>query len=220
MKSHFSGTHRETTVPSPGRILLGEADDRERSLLHQALTAFGYQCTSVGSAIDLRERLSQGSIDVIVASQQFPDDEQLAFLDGLGPALEKGTALVLTTNRPSLPIAVRAIRLGAVDYLFKPIAVEELVDAVARGLRRARLLQSRNAIPASPTAGWAMLSDRECEVVRGLYAGRSPQAIADSLNISQYTVRNHLRSIYSKLGVHSQRELLSLGAPAAPKGQS
>jgi len=216
MKSHFPGTPSEPPA-EPGRILLGEADDRERSLLTDALTAFGYDVTCVPSALDLRERLSQGAIDVIVANQHFPDDEQLAFLDGLGPALEKGTALILTTNRPSLPIAVRAIRLGAVDYLFKPIAVEELVDAVARGLRRARLLQSRNTVPATSAAVWGMLSDRECEVVRGLYAGHSPQAIAESLSISQYTVRNHLRSIYSKLGVHSQRELLSLGAPAAPK---
>jgi DNA-binding NarL/FixJ family response regulator len=199
--------------------LLGEADDRECSPLSDALTAFGYEVTCVSSALELRERLSQGSIDVIVANQHFPDDEQLAFLDGLGPALEKGTALILTTNRPSLPIAVRAIRLGAVDYLFKPIAVEELVEAVARGLRRARLLQSRNTVPPTSVAVWGMLSDRECEVVRGLYAGHSPQAIAESLSISQYTVRNHLRSIYSKLGVHSQRELLSLGAPAAPRAQ-
>jgi DNA-binding CsgD family transcriptional regulator len=66
---------------------------------------------------------------------------------------------------------------------------------------------------------WTLLSDRECEVVRGLYAGRSPQLIAEALSISQYTVRNHLRSIYSKLGVHSQRELLSLGAPEVPKDQ-
>lgn len=220
MKSHSAGTHREPGAPSTGRILLGEADERERTLLRDALVTFGYECTSVASAIQLRERLSLGSIDVIVASQQFPDDDELRFLDGLGPALDKGTALILTTNQPTLPTAVRAIRLGAVDYLFKPIAVEELVDAVARGLRRARLLQSRNAAPANAVVGWAMLSERECEVVRGLYAGRSPQAIAESLSISQYTVRNHLRSIYSKLGVHSQRELLSLGAPAAPKGQS
>jgi DNA-binding NarL/FixJ family response regulator len=164
----------------------------------------------------VRERLARGAIDVIVANQHFPDDDQLSYLEGLGPALDKGTALILTTNRPSLPTAVRAIRLGAVDYLFKPIAIEELVDAVARGLKRARLLQARSTVAVNSSAVWALLSDRECEVVRGLYAGHSPQFIAETLSISQYTVRNHLRSIYSKLGVHSQRELLSLGAPAAP----
>jgi DNA-binding NarL/FixJ family response regulator len=203
--------------PSGGRVLIGEADPRDRELLSEALTAFGYDCTSVSLAIELRERLALGAIDVVVANQHFPDDERLAFLDGMGPALEKGTALILTTTRPTLPTALRAIRLGAVDYLFKPIMVEELVDAVGRGLRRARLLQANTLAGASTRSIWGQLSERECEVVRGLYAGHSPQMIAESLNISQYTVRNHLRSIYSKLGVHSQRELLSLGAPAAPK---
>jgi DNA-binding NarL/FixJ family response regulator len=219
MKGSIPGAASEETITHPGRVLLGEADDAERERLRVALDAFGYECTCVARAFDVRERLAWGAIDVIVANQYFPDDDQLSYLEGLGPALDKGTALILTTSHPSLPTAVRAIRLGAVDYLFKPIAVEELVEAVARGLKRARLLQARSTVAANSSAVWALLSDRECEVVRGLYAGNSPQLIAEALSISQYTVRNHLRSIYSKLGVHSQRELLSLGAPAAPKNQ-
>lgn len=217
MKSNFSGSLGEPSGTRTGRILLGEADAQERERLSGALRAFGYDCTSVGSAAELRERLALGAIDVIVASQHFPDDEQLAFLDGLGPALNKGTALILTAARPTLPTALLALRLGAVDYLFKPIVVEVLVEAVARGLKRARMLQSTSRGTVGSVSIWGQLSDREREVVRGLFAGRSPQAIAETLSISQYTVRNHLRSIYSKLGVHSQRELLSLGAPAAPK---
>lgn len=219
VKGSIPGAASDARGTHPGRVLLGEADRAERERLRATLDAFGYDCTCVGRAIDVRERLARGAIDVIVASQYFPDDEELGYLEGLGPALEKGTALILTTNRPSLPTAVRAIRLGAVDYLFKPFAVEELVEAVARGLRRARLLQARATLVAHSSAVWALLSERECDVVRGLYAGHSPQSIAEALNISQYTVRNHLRSIYSKLGVHSQRELLSLGAPAVPKNQ-
>lgn len=202
-----------------GRVLLGEANREDRRRFRTALRAFGHECVTVSRAVDLRERLAQGAIDVVVASQHFPDDLSMGFLDGMGPALDKGTALILTTNRPSLPTAVRAIRLGAVDYLFKPIRLEELMDAVARGLKRARLLQRRQAFADNADAVWGALSERECQVVRGLYSGHSPQAIADSLSISQYTVRNHLRIIYGKLGVHSQRQLFSLGAPTAPKGQ-
>lgn len=202
-----------------GLVLVGEPDDGERSRFSRALKAFGYECVCVATALEVRERFAQGAIDVIVASQHFPDDEQLTFLDGLGPALDKGTALILTTSRPTLPTAVRALRLGAVDYLFKPLEVEELVDAVARGIKRARLLQHAAGTETYSANVWGTLSERERQVVRGLYAGHSPQQIAGALSISQYTVRNHLRSIYSKLGVHSQRELLSLGAPAAPKGQ-
>lgn len=216
MKNNNTGSPSEPPAPARGRVLVGEPNIAERELLGRTLAAFGYDCSCVGSAVELRERMALGAIDVVIASQQFPDDERLTFLDGLGPALEKGTALILTAARPSLPTALRAIRLGAVDYLFKPVVVEELVEAVGRGLKRARLLQAAGGAP-SAVAVWALLSEREREVVRGLYAGHSPQAIAESLSISQYTVRNHLRSIYSKLGVHSQRELLSLGAPAAPK---
>lgn len=208
--------------PSPqvGRVLLGDAEQVERERFSSALSSFGYECQCVATALEVRERLALGAIDVVVASQHFPDDDELLFLEGLGPALEKGTALILTTSRPSLPTAVRAIRLGAVDYLFKPIGVEHLVDAVSRGLKRARMLQdSASPIVRPPSTAWAALSDRERQVVGGLYAGHSPQQIASRLSISQYTVRNHLRSIYSKLGVHSQRELLSLGAPSAPRGQ-
>lgn len=202
-----------------GRVLLGEPDDAERTRFAQALEAFGYDCSCVATALAVRERLARGAIDVVVASQHFPDDDRLSFMEGLGPALDKGTALIITTSRPTLPTAVRAIRLGAVDYLFKPLKVEELIDAVARGLKRARLLQDA-CEPVHASNVWSSLSERERQVVRGLYSGKSPQQIAGALSISHYTVRNHLRSIYSKLGVHSQRELLSLGAPAAPKDQS
>lgn len=71
--------------------------------------------------------------------------------------------------------------------------------------------------PAS-IAGWERLSEREREIALSLIEGKYPKAIAQALEISVHTVRNHLKTIYRKLGVRSQLELVTRFAGRQPAG--
>lgn len=108
---------------------------------------------------------------------------------------------------------VEALRAGARGYLLKTASTDELVDALravaagqrvldrrlppAVGRQRSRRLGSRGPFP---------LSLREMEVMQRVSSGRTVREIAEDLCLSPHTIRNHLKAVYRKLGVHSQAE--------------
>ena len=76
-------------------------------------------------------------------------------------------------------------------------------------LRQLETLSTRGREPAGPQLSLDSLSPREREIVESLLDAGSVTGVASSLHISLHTVRNHLKSIFRKLGVHSQVELVT-----------
>jgi DNA-binding NarL/FixJ family response regulator len=131
----------------------------------------------------------------------------------------KAQALVLSASLERANIA-RAVELGAAGVLSKTAHLEEVVDAVRRlragetlmpleevvellrfaGSEREQAYETRQAIER--------LTPREIEVLQALAEGLDSEEIADKLNITLRTERNHMASILKKLGVHSQLEAL------------
>ncbi|MCW2524798.1 MAG: Response regulator containing a CheY-like receiver domain and an DNA-binding domain, partial [Frankiales bacterium] len=92
-------------------------------------------------------------------------------------------------------------------------SVSALLTRLSQGLRGATASQSLASSPGRPVAGFARLSSRELDVVSRLLAGDRVPAIAQQLFLSQGTIRNHLSSVFHKLGVKSQQELIALLRP-------
>jgi DNA-binding NarL/FixJ family response regulator len=214
-----------------------------------ALSVSGFEVTSVENGPHVLATIGVRVPDALLLDINMPGNQNLDLVEALRchhPAIP----IVILTGYPALDTAVRAVRLGVVDYLFKPHKMEHLVERLDQAVHRARILRSvgqaervahelsqrldalKQAIgqasgsyltPASdasnvtapldplrnlPGADLAHLSMREREVLKELARGHSPQTIAKSLQLSINTVRNHLKSIFLKLRVNSQVELL------------
>jgi len=113
------------------------------------------------------------------------------------------------------PYVLEALRAGASGYLLKTASPAQLVEAVRAVAAGQRVIDpsiapaavQRAAAPRLSSRGPFPLSRRETEVVQRVVAGRSVREIAGELHLSAHTVRNHLKSAYRKLGVHSQAEV-------------
>lgn len=147
--------------------------------------------------------------------------------------------VVFLTGSTDAETMTRACEIGAVGYVIKPFQGSQLMSAVMLGLSlgrterrfradRERALAAlqelsdqvasetltsapgpiRTAPPLSTAA--SVLSRREQEIVRLLASHYRPRAIGQALDISYYTVKNHLKRIFRKLGVSSQTELLAV----------
>lgn len=108
--------------------------------------------------------------------------------------------------------ALEALRAGASGYLLKTASAADLCAAVRAVSVGHRVLDPRVAPAGHPrptgrTPGPSPLSRREIQVVQEIVAGRDVVTIAGVLHLSPHTVRNHLKSAYRKLGVHSQTEV-------------
>lgn len=96
-----------------------------------------------------------------------------------------------------------------------------LVGAFAEGAEPLETgSRAPSAEPSDPAShsGWERLSEREREIALALIEGKYPKAIAQLLDISVHTVRNHLKTIYRKLGVRSQLELVTRFSGRQPVG--
>jgi len=133
---------------------------------------------------------------------------------------------MLRRQFPAIPVLIltmydqeayvlEGLRAGAAGYLLKTASPTQFLDAVRRvhagrpvvDVRIASAAVSRAAAPRLAARGPFPLSKRETEVVQKIVAGRAVRAIALELHLSAHTVRNHLKSAYRKLGVHSQAEV-------------
>lgn len=125
--------------------------------------------------------------------------------------------VIFITGHGDVPMAVEAMRGGAVDFLQKPFDNQSLLDRVGQAITRGRGLRQEEELRKIATARLATLSPREREVLALLVEGRMNKAIAAELGISSKTVEDHRASIMRKMQVRSVAELVRLVADSRPR---
>lgn len=165
-----------------------------------------------GGSLLSDEALAQ--CDLLVLDLSLPDIDGFEVLRRLAPRARRPAVLVLSMHE-ELPYVREALRLGAVGYLAKTGADDELlqaIEAISAGDEyvgasfRSRLAEIQpNQDPAFPE-----LTARELQIVRALVAGENIRNIAERLGMSRKTVYVHRSSLLGKLGVSSDVELVRL----------
>ena len=127
--------------------------------------------------------------------------------------------LIVITGHGDVPLAVRAMKVGAIDFIEKPFAAEAIVASIDAALARLAKTGDEDPLAATALARLAVLSPREREVLQGLLAGLPNKSIAYDLAISPRTVEIHRARVMDKMGARSLSELIrmSLAAGLQPR---
>ncbi|MCW2998834.1 MAG: domain S-box protein [Solirubrobacterales bacterium] len=197
------------------RVLLVEAHCAVREALALAL-AQEDDLEVVGQVAGIAEaRPLLGVVDVLIADLSLPDGDGGDLIRELRDANPRADALVLSASTDRADVA-RAVERGAAGVLSKTAHLDEVMSSVRR-LRAGQSLvplqevvelmresgRRREREYADRTAA-ARVTRREREVLQGLADGLDSGGVADRLHITRRTQRNHMASILSKLGLHSQ----------------
>jgi two-component system response regulator FixJ len=118
--------------------------------------------------------------------------------------------VIVMTGQADIPIAVRAMKAGAIDFLEKPFDDEALLDAVRRALAESKRLLEIESVAAGAAGRLATLTPREREVFDLLVTGLSTKAIANELGASPRTIEVHRARVFEKLEARSLPELVRL----------
>ena len=132
-------------------------------------------------------------------------------------AQHPGVPVIFLSGYADVATAVRAMRLGAFDFIEKPFNIQQLIERTHEALRHCKAPPARTA----DAAAWQeTLTPREREVLRAIVAGLRNKAIAAELGISERTVETHRASIMQKSGTRSVAELVALTLAAGAPGSA
>jgi DNA-binding NarL/FixJ family response regulator len=156
----------------------------------------------VGQAMDGEEAVAKYRVhrpDVTLMDVRMPKVDGIDAIVAIRKEFPKARFIVLTTAIGDVQ-ALRAFKEGAVGYLLKNLVRKELTDtirAIHRGLRR---IPPDIAQQLAEHVADEAISARELDVLRKVAQGKANKIIAADLNIAEHTVKNHMKSILSKLG--------------------
>jgi FixJ family two-component response regulator len=122
--------------------------------------------------------------------------------------------VVVMSGRADIPMSVAAFKLGAIDFLTKPIDEDVLLETVGRAVALSRTRAADAQRGEAARMQLSHLSPREREVFQALVAGRMNKQIAADLGTGERTVKAHRASVMRKLGVHSTADLVRMDMDA------
>jgi FixJ family two-component response regulator len=133
--------------------------------------------------------------------------------------------IVFITGHGDIPMSVKAMKGGAVEFLTKPFRDQDLLDAVHVGLARDRAWLENEKALATVRARFDSLTPREREVMALVVTGRLNKQIAGDLGVSEITVKVHRSQVMQKIGTRSLPELARMAdklmlAPGKPQTHS
>jgi FixJ family two-component response regulator len=183
-------------------IFVVDDDEALRDSLRWLLEAHGYEVALYDSAERFLSDDAAMRPGCLLLDMRMPGMSGQELFDAL---IERGNRMpvVFITGHGDVPMAVAAVKKGAVDFIEKPFSEEDLLRLVGQCLERDILQREAVAASASIVARQAALTPREREVLELIVAGKPNKVIADQLAISPKTVEVHRSRVMEKMGVRS-----------------
>jgi two-component system response regulator FixJ len=199
-------------------VYVVDDDEAVRESLAALLEAKSYTVRSFALARDFLAAAPTLRPGCLVADIRMPEMDGLELARQLA-ARAFNFPLIVITGHGDVPLAVRAMKAGAIDFIEKPFAAEAILAGVEAALARLANPGEDDPMAATAAARLALLSPREREVLEGLLAGLPNKSIAYDLAISPRTVEIHRARVMDKMGAKSLSELIrmSLAAGLQPR---
>jgi FixJ family two-component response regulator len=196
------------------RVFVVDDDQSVRTGLANLLATEDYAVEMFASADEYLARVPHPGPVCLVLDVQLPGLNGLALQRQL---TEEGRLerIVFITGHGNIPMGIRAMKGGAVDFLPKPFGDDELLSAVAQALACSAAERQRCGEVAASRARLAKLTPREFEVFRLVIDGLLNKEIAAELGIALRTTKTHRARVMQKMGVVSVAELVRRAQKAA-----
>jgi two-component system response regulator FixJ len=203
----------------PAKAIVHVIDDDEavRDSLKFLLEAASLPVRTYESAASFMDALGQIGPGCVITDVRMPDMNGIELLRELR-ARQVGVPVIVITGHGDIPLAVEAMKIGAIDFFEKPFDDDSLLSAVRSALSQGEKDIRRDADKAAIQNKLASLSNRERQVLEGLVAGNPNKIIAFDLGISPRTVEIYRANVMTKMDASSLSELVRMALIAGVLG--
>jgi len=195
-------------------VFVVDDDSGVRDSLQAMLEVAGFRARGFASAKQFLDD-SGAKHGCLIADIRMPDMSGLELQDEI-IRRQMELAVIIMTGHGDVPLAIRAMKAGAVDFMEKPFDTEAMLISVRQALLIQSQARSRNAEVKAAKDLLALLTPRERSVLDKLVKGSSNKAAADRLGISPRTVEIHRARIMDKMAVSSLSDLVRVVDTAGP----
>lgn len=198
-------------------VFVVDDDDAVRQSIQWLLESVGLKVKLFSSVRNFLDQLDPLEVGCLVLDVRMPG---MSGLDLQRELVKRGFEIpvIIITGHGDVPMAVRAMKEGAVDFIEKPFNDQVLLDCIQRTLEEVKKNQERRFKRHEVQQVMSLLTEREKEIMYKVVEGKSSRQIGDELKISSKTIEVHRARIMKKMGVNTVVELVRLvleyGTPA------
>ncbi|MEZ0301271.1 MAG: response regulator transcription factor [Hyphomicrobiaceae bacterium] len=190
-------------------VYVVDDDASLREALLDLFASVGLDALAFGSPAEfLRHKVSE-TPSCLVLDVRLPGLSGLDFQAELAKA-KINLPIIFITGHGDIPMSVRAMKAGAVEFLTKPFRDQDLLDAVQRALEQQRARQTQQKSEADLEARFQSLTQREQEVMTLVATGLMNKQVAGELGVSEVTVKVHRGNAMRKMGATTLADLIRM----------
>jgi FixJ family two-component response regulator len=204
----MSATTSKTADAAP-RVFVVDDDAGVRQSLQSLLRSIGLEVEVFGSAPEFLANKIPDGPSCLVLDVRLPDMSGLDFQAELAKARIM-IPIIFITGHGDIPMTVRAMKGGAVEFLPKPFREQDLLDAVRTGLERDRVRRESESVVLKLRADFESLTAREQQVIALVTSGLMNKQIAGEIGVSEVTVKVHRSNVMRKMGAKSLADLVRM----------
>ena len=190
-------------------VFVIDDDASVRQALQSLFRSVGLQAQVFGSTAEFLSGNLPDVASCLVLDVRLPGVSGLDFQNELAKA-KISVPIIFITGHGDIPMSVKAMKAGAVEFLTKPFRDQELLDAIQVALNRDRTRRQNDSAVSSLRKLYELLTPREREVMALVTAGLMNKQIAAQLNVSEITVKVHRGNAMEKMGARSLAELVRM----------
>src|SRR3954451_17293855 len=192
-----------------GRVYVIDDDAAMRDSLDFLLGSAGFNVRLFDSAQIFLNELPDLAFGCVITDIRMPGIDGIELLRRLNPGSgSRKLPVIVMTGHGDVPLAVEAMKLGALDFLEKPFEDERLIGMIQTALSEGESGAKGDAMTTDMAARVASLTDRERQVMQGLVTGQSNKVIARQYDISPRTVEVYRANVMTKMKAGSLSELV------------
>ena len=201
-------SHEPVRAKEPVVFVIDD-DASMRGALTNLFQSVGLQAEAFGSAAEMLQRKLPDVASCLVLDIRLPGLSGLDFQNELAKANIQ-IPVIFMTGHGDIPMTVRAMKSGAVDFLTKPFRDQDMLDAVVTAIERDRKRREVEKAVASAQALFETLTPREREVLALVASGLMNKQVAAELGLAEITVKLHRGHIMRKMGARSLADLVRM----------
>ena len=199
----------DVLAAEPPVVFVVDDDASVREALSSLLRSVGLRVLTFASAGDFLIAQRPDAPACLVLDVRLPGISGLDLQRAMA-AMHDPLPIIFITGHGDIPMSVRAMKAGAVEFLTKPFSHRDLLDVVRYALEGEQLARRERALDLEIRARYGSLTARERQVLRQVVAGKLNKQIAATLGVAEITIKVHRRRVMQKMGVPTLAQLVRI----------